>query len=85
MHLSYWPNFIENIIACDKILNKDAFVLAEQLVKVYFLLDIFFIYISNIIPIPSFPSENPLSPRPPLPIPDPPTPILGPGILYTGT
>jgi hypothetical protein len=27
-----------------------------------FLLDIFFIYISNIIPFPSFPSENPLSP-----------------------
>ena len=26
-----------------------------------FLLDIFFIYISNIIPFPSFPSENPLS------------------------
>jgi hypothetical protein len=27
-----------------------------------FLLDIFFIYISNLIPFPSFPSENPLSP-----------------------
>jgi hypothetical protein len=29
-----------------------------------FLLDIFFIYILNIIPFPSFPSENPLSPPP---------------------
>jgi hypothetical protein len=27
-----------------------------------FLLDIIFIYISNVIPFPSFPSENPLSP-----------------------
>jgi F0F1-type ATP synthase membrane subunit a len=26
-----------------------------------FLLDIFFIYISNVIPFPSFPSKNPLS------------------------
>ena len=30
----------------------------------YFLLDIFFIYISNVIPFSSFPSENPLSPPP---------------------
>jgi hypothetical protein len=31
-----------------------------------FLLDIFFIYISNVIPFPSFPSENPpsLAPQP---------------------
>jgi hypothetical protein len=29
------------------------------------LLDIFFIYISNVIPFPVFPSENPLSPPPP--------------------
>ena len=29
-----------------------------------FLLDIFFIYISNVIPFPSFLSENPLSPLP---------------------
>jgi hypothetical protein len=29
------------------------------------LLDIFFIYISNVIPFPGFPSENPLSPPPP--------------------
>ena len=32
----------------------------------YFLLDIFFIYISNIIPFPSLPSENPLNLSPPL-------------------
>jgi hypothetical protein len=29
-----------------------------------FLLDILFIYISNVIPFPSFPSENPLFPPP---------------------
>jgi hypothetical protein len=29
---------------------------------ILFLLDIFFIYISNVIPFPSFPSENPLFP-----------------------
>jgi hypothetical protein len=28
----------------------------------FFLLDIFFIYISNVIPFPGFPSKNPLSP-----------------------
>jgi hypothetical protein len=39
-----------------------------------FLLDIFFIYISNTIPIPGFPSEKPLLP-PPLPLlTSPPTP-----------
>ena len=31
-----------------------------------FLLDIFFIYIPNVIPFPGFPSENPLSHPPPL-------------------
>jgi hypothetical protein len=46
-----------------------------------FLLDIFFIYNSNVIPFPGFPSKNPLSPSPLLP--NPPTPIPGPGIpLY---
>jgi hypothetical protein len=35
-----------------------------------FLLDIFFIYISNVIPFPGFPSKNPLSPPPP-PAPQP--------------
>jgi hypothetical protein len=29
---------------------------------IFFLLDIFFLYISNVIPFPSFPSENPLFP-----------------------
>jgi hypothetical protein len=44
------------------------------------LLDIFFTYISNFIPFPSFTSQNPLSPNP-----YPPTPIPGPGIpLYWG-
>jgi hypothetical protein len=30
----------------------------------FFKLDIFFIYISNVIPFPGFPSENPLSSPP---------------------
>jgi hypothetical protein len=49
-----------------------------------FLLDIFFIYISNVIPFPSFPSKNPLyfpvspcSPTHPLPF-----PVLA--VPYTG-
>jgi hypothetical protein len=32
-----------------------------------FLLDIFFIYLSNVIPFPGFPSENSLS-NPPMPL-----------------
>jgi hypothetical protein len=43
-----------------------------------FLLDIFFIYISNVIPLSGFPSKNPLSP-PPLPlVTNPPTPTSWP-------
>jgi hypothetical protein len=44
----------------------------------FFLLDIFFIYISNVIPFPNFPSENPLPPPSCSPI----HPLLlpGPGI-----
>ena len=42
-----------------------------------FLLDIFFIYISNVIPFPSFPSENPLPSYLPL-FPNPPTPTSWP-------
>jgi hypothetical protein len=39
------------------------FVLFPFLIPCLFIfLDIFFIYTSNIIPFPSFPSENPLSP-----------------------
>jgi hypothetical protein len=36
----------------------------EKVVNLNFLLDIFFIYISNVIPFPSYPSKNPLSPPP---------------------
>jgi hypothetical protein len=36
--------------------------------ETFILLDIFFIYISNVIPFPSFHSENPLS-LPPSPLP----------------
>jgi hypothetical protein len=47
---------------------------------IFLLLDIFFIYISNVMPFPSFPSKNPLScPSSPL-LPNPLTPIPGPGI-----
>jgi hypothetical protein len=49
-------------------------------VSLLLLLDIFFTYTLNVIPFPSFPSENPLSPPP---VPNLPTPIPGPGIpLY---
>jgi hypothetical protein len=45
-----------------------------------FLLDVFFIYISNVIPFPGFPSENPLS-HPPSPCsPTYPLPLPCPGI-----
>jgi hypothetical protein len=57
------------------------FVLVAESNYTFSLLDIFFIYISNVFPFPSFPSENPLSPHPLLP--NPPTPIPGPGLpLY---
>jgi hypothetical protein len=50
-----------------------------------FLLDIFFIYISNVIPFLHFPSENPLSHPPSLCSPTHPLPLPGPGIpLYWG-
>jgi hypothetical protein len=50
-----------------------------------FLLDIFFIYISNVIPFPSFPSKNPLSPPPSPCSPTYSLLIPGPGIpLYWG-
>jgi hypothetical protein len=48
---------------------------ASELMYFFFLLDIFFIYISNVIPFPGFLSENPLSPPSPLPLlPNLPTP-----------
>jgi hypothetical protein len=56
----------------------------KKYVFLIFLLDIFFIYISNAIPFPSFPSENPLSPPPSTCSPIYPIPPPGPGILqYT--
>jgi hypothetical protein len=42
----------------------------EILFILLFLLDIFFIYISNVIPFPSYPSKHPLS-SPPPPAPQP--------------
>jgi hypothetical protein len=41
---------------------------SSNFLQSFFFKDIFFIYISNVIPFPSFPSENPLSP-PPVPQP----------------
>jgi hypothetical protein len=38
------------------------FVIFKNCFLLFFLLDNFFIYISNVIPFPSFPSENPVSP-----------------------
>jgi hypothetical protein len=49
-----------------------------------FLLDTFFIYISNAIPFPSFPSENPLSPPPSPCSPTHPLPFLVLAFPYTG-
>jgi hypothetical protein len=51
----------------------------------FFLLDIFFIYISNVIPFPSFPSENPLYHPPTLCSPTHPLPLLVQAFPYTGT
>jgi hypothetical protein len=41
---------------------------------IYFLLDTFFIYISNVIPFPGFPSEDPPIPSPIFLLTNPPTP-----------
>jgi hypothetical protein len=67
--------------------TKGFFIVVVVLVFLFVFLDIVFIYISNVIPFPSFPSENSLSsPLSPLPLlPNPPTsaswpwhsPILG--------
>ena len=60
-------------------------VYAFYVVFIFFFLDIFFIYISNVIPFPSFPSENPLSPFPSPYSPTHPLPLPGPGIpLHRG-
>jgi hypothetical protein len=57
----------------------------QIIIKYTFLLDIFFIYISYVIPFPSFPSKNPLSPLPSPCSPTHPFPLPGPGIpLYWG-
>ena len=52
--------------------------------KNLFLLDIFFIYISNVIPFPRFPSKNPLSPPPSPCFPTHPLPFLILAFPYTG-
>ena len=51
-------------------LKRNKHVLDEFPKPIFLLLDIFFIYTSNVIPFPSFPSENP-HPLPPPPAPQP--------------
>jgi hypothetical protein len=65
--------------------SKERDVLSSDVRKYFiFLLDIFFIYISNDIPFPGFPSESPLS-YPPPHSPTHPLLLLGLGIpLYWG-
>jgi hypothetical protein len=53
-------------------------------VKYSFLLDIFFIYILNVIPFLSFPSKNPLSPPCSPCSPTHPLPFLDLAFLYAG-
>ena len=59
----YWQSSVADLISC---VTKDSASLSKGLLRVlfcfYFLLDIFFICISNVIPFSGFPSENPLSP-----------------------
>jgi hypothetical protein len=50
----------------------------------FFLLYTFFIYISNVIPFPSFPSKNTLSPPPSSYSPTHPLPFLVLAFPYTG-
>jgi hypothetical protein len=58
--------------------NLSAFLLMHSHSFLFlFLLDIFFIYISNVIPFPSLPSRNPPSPPHSL-LPNPPTPASWP-------
>jgi hypothetical protein len=67
------------------LINLSVYVLIPCRFYHYFLLSIFFIYISNVIPFPGFPFENPLSPSPSPCSPTHPLPIPGPGIsLYWG-
>jgi hypothetical protein len=62
---------------------KFYWVLFIYLSFLYFLLDVFLIYISNVIPFPSFPSENTLSHLPSNWSPTHPLLLPGPGIpLY---
>jgi hypothetical protein len=44
--------------------TKNTFIFEDWIFKALFLLDIFSIYISNVIPFPYFPSESPLLPNP---------------------
>jgi hypothetical protein len=52
--------------------------------NLFLFLDIFFIYISNVIPFPNFPSENPLSPPHSPCLPTHPLPFLVLAFPYTG-
>jgi hypothetical protein len=68
------PSSGEKKLKKDSILNKCFWFNLQSACKsmkidlflILFLLDIFFIYISNIIPFPGFPSENPYPITPPI-------------------
>ena len=57
---------------------------SQKIGNSFFILDIFFINISNVIPFPSFPSENPLSPPFSPCTPNYPLPFLALAFPYTG-
>jgi hypothetical protein len=69
--------FLKDIYPYLNNVNREKHVFTIYLF-IYFL-DIFFIYISNVITFSNLPSRNPLSPPLPL-LPNPPTTIPGPGI-----
>jgi hypothetical protein len=61
-------------------------MISFEVKQLFFLLDISFIYISNVITFPGFPSENPLSPSSSPCAPTHPLLLPGPGIpLHWGT
>jgi hypothetical protein len=61
IYISLMTEDFEHVFVCFSDIRL--WILCFALYPIFsFLLDIFFIYISNVIPFPSFPSENALSP-----------------------
>jgi hypothetical protein len=84
VHSSWWDflPYLKLLFFCKSRYKIDSFF---PLLKSSFLLDMFFIYISNVILFPSFPSENRLSPPTSPWSPTHPIQLPGPGIpLYWG-